>query len=68
VDFVFRYVQANRIVHWIAIDDMADGFDEHSDHFVKCDEAFGLGDTSLQAVLKERLAEQFGSASSPAVG
>ncbi|EIN01536.1 hypothetical protein WQE_08522 [Paraburkholderia hospita] len=57
---VLRYVRAHHLAHWVAIDDEDDGFDEYPTHFVKCDEASGLGGTTVQAMFRKRLNEQFG--------
>lgn len=56
---VLRYVHVHRLQHWLAIDDRCDGFDDHDQHVVKCDERLALGDSETVELLRRRLAEQF---------
>jgi hypothetical protein len=58
---VLRYVRVHRLVNWLAVDDEADGFEEYFNHFVKCDEALGLGDMNVQSAGRDALSAQFGA-------
>lgn len=58
---VLRYVRVHRLRHWVAIDDQCDGFDDHEEHIVKCEEKLALGDLKTVELLRYRLATQFGS-------
>lgn len=58
---VLRYVHVHRLHHWLAIDDQVDGFDDRDEHVVRCDERLALGDSGTVALLRRRLAEQFGA-------
>jgi HAD domain in Swiss Army Knife RNA repair proteins len=57
---ILRYVHVHSLVRWLAIDDEDDGFDEHIEHLVKCDERLALGDYNTLQTLRHRLTEQFG--------
>jgi hypothetical protein len=52
---VQRYVKANRIGRWLAIDDRADGFENCREKLVRCQESVGLGDVDVQQLLAVRL-------------
>ncbi|MBB5462343.1 HAD domain-containing protein [Paraburkholderia sp. Cpub6] len=57
---VLRYVGVHRLRRWLAIDDQDDGAEGYEKHFVKCNQALGLGDSETVELLQCRLAEQFG--------
>ncbi|ACD18251.1 conserved hypothetical protein [Paraburkholderia phytofirmans PsJN] len=57
---VLRYVNRHRLVHWLALDDMNDGFDDELGRLVRCDSDKGLGDPNVQEILKAALHTQFG--------
>lgn len=57
---ILRYVRVHRLLHWLAIDDQRDGFDDYDEHLVKCDEKLALGDLRTVELLRYRLAVQFG--------
>jgi len=57
---VLRYVNRHRLVRWLALDDLDDGFDDEPGRLVHCDEDQGLGDPNIQEVLKGALHAQFG--------
>jgi len=57
---VLRYVNRHRLVHWLALDDMDDGFDDEPGRLVHCDPDEGLGDPDIQEGLKAALHAQFG--------
>ncbi|MDO3622830.1 HAD domain-containing protein [Ralstonia pseudosolanacearum] len=58
---ILRYVARHRLVHWLAIDDRADGFGDYAGHLVRCDLDQGLGDVVVQGRLQAALCMQFGS-------
>jgi hypothetical protein len=57
---ILRYVRVHQLRYWVAIDDQCDGFDDHDEHLVKCDEKLALGDRKAVELLRCRLAAQFG--------
>ncbi|WP_233832845.1 HAD domain-containing protein [Paraburkholderia sp. ZP32-5] len=57
---VLGYVNRHRLVHWLALDDMDDGFDDEPGRPVHCDPDEGLGDPDIQEGLKAALYAQFG--------
>lgn len=57
---ILRYVKTTRATSWLAIDDRLDGLRGYHKHLVHCQSEYGLGDSAVVNVLRNRLAEQFG--------
>lgn len=54
---VLKYVERHRLEKWVALDDRADGFEEHAEHLVLCEEYEGLGAEGMCEMLERKLSE-----------
>jgi hypothetical protein len=64
---ILRYVRRHRLKHWLALDDMREGFEGTESHLVHCQPGVGLGDKDVQAVFASRLESMFGRIDTPPV-
>ncbi len=59
---ILYYTMRHNIEHWLALDDLPDGFENHPEHLVLTDCDKGIGDPRVMQELRSKLEAHFATA------